>query len=819
MKKQVVSLAALCCLAISVHAQLSVTGQYVKITPRTLPASVPPFQMGTASNPSGQTLTFNTQCMLLNGKPVLPVMGELHFSRVPEREWEKELLKMKAGGVTIVSTYVFWIHHEETEKQYNWSGQRNLRRFIETCKKVNLPLILRIGPWAHGEVRNGGIPEWLATSGIKLRSDNPAYLQKVRPWYQQIFQQAKGMMWCDGGPVVGIQLENEYRGKWEHLMTLKIMAREMGFNTPLYTRTGWPALTSPATFGEIVPLYGDYPDGFWDRSLTEMPGDYPKVYLFRSFRNSTVIATEQLPKQSDKDNPEDFAYPYFTCELGGGMMPSYHRRIAIDPMDIYSMALVKVGSGSNMPGYYMYHGGTNPDGEHTTLQETQASPMTNHNELPVKSYDFQAPLGEFGQLNPQYHLLRRMHLFLQDFGGELALMTPYFPDSVTSPKDTTHLRWSVRSNGNAGYVFVNNYQRLQNSPAKAQVQFHMDLPGEQLLFPEKPVTVPANSSFFLPFNIKLGAVTLKYATAQPVAKIRTGDTLTVFFAQQTGIPADFVFDGANTKLEYTQTAPQTGDGQICVLRLQPGMGSAMRLRGADQVYVDIVLLDEPTSLTLYKGELAGKEYVLLSESAITCKGNELELTGSNSKMSVQVFPAPASVKNGAATVKAKANGVFTQYHIAVPVPAPLKAGFIKMAPAGVPPVIRTGVMKVAEAPSDKDFESAAVWKITLPRNRHRNRNVYLKLPYTGDVARVYAGNQLLTDNFYNGKPFEIGLKRFAEDISGDSLTVKILPLQKDAPVYLQSNHKPAPAAEGNLLSLPRVEVYEQQTVKLKLFSR
>ncbi|MCD7942663.1 MAG: beta-galactosidase [Bacteroides intestinalis] len=247
------------------------------------------------------------------------------------------------------------------------------------------------------------------------------------------------------------------------------MIQEIGFDTLLYTRTGWPKLSSPVPFGEILPLYGDYADGFWDRTMDEMPGEYGKSYLFRSFRNSTVIATEQLPKQSDKDNPDDVGYPYFTCELGGGMMTSYHRRIAIDPMDVFAMSLVRVGSGSNLPGYYMYHGGSNPTGEHTTLNEQQASNFTSHNDLPVKSYDFQAPLGEFGQINPHYHLLRRLHLFLQNFGNELATMPPYFPGNApTDYNNDSVVRWSVRSNGESGYVFINNYHRLKTLTEKKE---------------------------------------------------------------------------------------------------------------------------------------------------------------------------------------------------------------------------------------------------------------------------------------------------------------------------------------------------------------
>ena len=123
----------------------------------TIPSPKPPvtegFKMGEARSPDGATLTLDSSRLLLNGKPWTPVMGEFHFVRYPENEWREELLKMKAGGVDIVSTYVFWIHHEEIEGQFDWSGSRNLRRFIQTCQEAGLKAFVRCGPWDHGEVR------------------------------------------------------------------------------------------------------------------------------------------------------------------------------------------------------------------------------------------------------------------------------------------------------------------------------------------------------------------------------------------------------------------------------------------------------------------------------------------------------------------------------------------------------------------------------------------------------------------------------------------------------------------------------------------
>lgn len=75
--------------------------------------------LGTSRSPNGNTLTVNSQYLLLNNKPWLPVMGEFHYSRVPKEQWEEDILKMKAAGVEIVSTYVIWIHHEEVEGQFD----------------------------------------------------------------------------------------------------------------------------------------------------------------------------------------------------------------------------------------------------------------------------------------------------------------------------------------------------------------------------------------------------------------------------------------------------------------------------------------------------------------------------------------------------------------------------------------------------------------------------------------------------------------------------------------------------------------------------
>ncbi len=645
---------------------------------------------------------WDAHSLIIDGKRVMPVMGEVHYSRIPKEEWRDEVRKMKEGGVTIIAAYVFWNHVEEQEGIFDWSGQRDLRSFLEICKEEDMPVVLRLGPFCHGEVRNGGIPDWVFKNGCKTREENEQFMKYAAALYRQIFSQVQGLQWKDGGPVVGAQFDNEYRGHGSYLMTLKKIATDIGFDLPFYTRTGWPELKSPVPYGELIPLYGDYADGFWDRSLKETAGNYYKAFNFRPYRASTAIATEQLGAQKENAAAGDGDYPYFTCELGGGMVTAYHRRPYIYPEDAYSLAMVKLGSGSNLLGYYMYHGGTNPEGHLTTLNENQRTPATNYNDMPVKNYDFQAPLGEFGQKNPHYYMLRPLHIFMKDYGETLAPMEPTFPMPTDIEKgDDSALRWSYRSLGDSGFIFVNNYERLQDLSAKKGIRFRMG----DITFPAKSITIPAGTMCIFPVNID----GIRYATAQPVAR-RDGK---IYLQQIEGIPTEIAIDGKVLK------------------NLKP--------KGLDTpVYKNIYLIDRQTAERLYLEE----------------QPEEIE---------------------------------------------PMEVTFTKTTEAGSPRKITMGVQKVAEAPVDKDFENAAVYKIDLKNMPADRAARLLEINYRGDVARLYAHGNLIADNFYNGRPMLYGIWRLPADCT--ELELRILPLQLSMPIYLPREADPTPGERLSSVTL------------------
>jgi beta-galactosidase len=736
------------------------------------------FKMGSARRPDGAAISIDSNSLLMNGKPWMAVMGEIHYSRLPQSEWRDELLKMKAGGITIVASYVFWIHHEEEQGKWDWSGQRDLRKFVQTCAEVGLPVVIRCGPWCHGEVRNGGLPDWLVKSGCKLRSEDPLFIAKTRILYAEMEKRLRGLLWKDGGPVIAAQVDNEYRGPAEYLLELKRIALEVGIDVPFFTRTGWPELTTPMPLGEIMPLFGCYSDGFWDRSIGEMPGDGYGKFLFSRTRNDAEIATDQLGKRKAQDSGDTLKYPHLTCEIGGGMMTSYHRRILVFPGDIEAVSMIQVGNGSALPGYYMYHGGTNPEGKLSTLQESQA---TNYwNDLPEKTYDFQAPLGEYGQVRPHYHMLRRMHLFLADFGEQLAGMRPFFPDVVPADaNDEQTLRWIVRSDGKGGILFVNNYRRIHPLPEKSGVRFEIALPDGKLTFPAEPVTVPADARFFWPFNLDLGGVTLTYATAQPLCFIDDGTVRTVFFGQTAGIAADFAF--------------ATENGVRPHLSVKPSHDAFATIEGKDGRTIRLVLLDEESSRAAWKGQWAGRERVFLTRASLIMDGDELRFSASNlSDMAVSVYPMPKDITSSSGSLTTAEDGVFRRIVPLPPKPVKYTAAAELVKEAGPAREVPMGkiAQPVAAAPEDSDFAQAAVWNISLPRNLDLAYDPILRIRYVGDVARVMLDGKLLDDNFYNGMEFDIGLTRHARQILTGKLTLAILPLRKDAPIYLQRQAVP-----------------------------
>ncbi|MEA3188809.1 MAG: beta-galactosidase [Chthoniobacter sp.] len=753
-------------------------------------------------NPQGVEINANNRYLTLGGKPWLPVMGEFHFTRYPRAQWEEELLKMKAGGVDIVATYIFWIHHEEEEGTWDWSGNKDLRAFTALCQKHGLLVYPRLGPWAHGEVRNGGFPDWLLKKcGKEVRKDTEPYLTEVRQFYTQVYTQLQGLLWRDGGPVVGIQLENELTRGAAHILSLKKMAQEVGFDVPLYTMTGW--MTAQVPQDEVLPMSGGYADAFWISQTKEWERKARQQYQFTLERDDTTIGLDVAGGEVGNGDTKKVTArnPFATCETGGGMMVSYTRRPVIEGDDTGALAMVKIGCGSNLPGYYMYQGGANPLGKLTTLQESKATGYPN--DLPVINYDFQAPLRQYGQRGPAYNALRVLHLFLHDFGSDLATMPAALPDQKpTSLDDSTTLRWSARSDGTRGFVFINNYQRVETLPEHKGVQLELKLKDETLKIPSEPIDIPAQTYFIWPFNMDLNGVRLKYATAQPLC--RAGDTFV--FSAIDGIESEFVFDPATQASEGAGKAIGT---------MKPNPGQPITLIAKSGASLKVLLLSHSQTLQAYKASIWDAERLFLSDAGLVFDRDSVRMQSRDlGKMSLAYYPPTVGLTQESGAGAGRTDGVF-EHFFAEPPRKQTTAQWNRIKPAAPAPEVKKDKKGVAVVPDDAAFDGAEVWQVTLPKDALDGAHeTFLQIHYTGDIARAYIGDQLIDDDFYFGRPWEIGLRRFAPEVLQKGITLKILPLRKDAPLYIPKDRLPEFGENGEAVGVSKVTLTQEYEIAL-----
>jgi beta-galactosidase len=700
--------------------------------------------------------------------PFIPVSGEFHYARFPWQGWEDELRKLKAGGLTVVSTYLFWILHEPVEGQFQWTGRRNLRHFLELCHKVGLEVILRIGPFAHGEMRNGGLPDWLYAKPFQVRSDDPDYLQCVRRFYQQIGEQAKGYLFEDGGPVVGIQIENEFMSAtapWEisefrdqplewiptgsggpqHMVRLKQIAMESGLKAPIYTCTAWG---SPVPEYEFLPMFGGYGFEPWsvDPATHLQPPSWSYVFLDSQ--------AKLQPNGKKEGGSGHGTVPFACCELGAGMQCFYKARFIVPPESVQGIAVASLGSGCAFLGYYVFHGGSNPSGE---------AVFYNEYDVPHISYDFQAPIGEYGQIAPSYRLLRPIHLFLKDYGALLAPMETVLPagSDIILPGNSGAVRCAVRAAKNSGFLFLNNYQDHVTLPNRENMRFRIALDSGQVCIPERgEMGIAAGEAAILPFAIALGPVKLRYATAQLITQVEEGDRLHVFFHAPRGMKPEFCLEAASLDDCSAPEATIEKLGKLIFVRGDGGLGFHIACRKGKSIVI-LHLLTRSDSLRLSKHRLWGQERVVFSDADVAeADGDLLAWKTGNTEIKAHVFPPPAESRT------------LSQRSVGVPVES---ATYHVQAQAW-----KSGV-------TIKRLSEDTMHVSISPDALNGVDDILLRIDYCGDIGQAFAGGVLVADNFCNGAIWEIGLKYLYEQLRDRMMVLKVIPRMEGSSVVLDAN--------------------------------
>jgi len=685
---------------------------------------------------------YNARFLTRDGIPWAPVMGEIHYSRLPKAEWLDRLRKMKTGGVDIVSSYVIWIHHEEEEGKFRFDGSRDLRHFVECCRDCGLLFFLRIGPWSHAEVRHGGLPDWLFEKGFEPRHNYPEYFRYVDRFYRAVYDQVAGLFEKDHGPIIGVQIENEYghcgglsgEAGEEHMRTLTRMCKEVGFDVPYLTATGWGG----AITAGLLPVMGGYCDAPWDPRITEI--EPSGNFIFTHERNDHSIGSDYGINETLSFDPTD--YPYLTAELGGGLQVTHRRRPVASGRDIGAMSIVKLGSGANLLGYYMYGGGTNPKGLKTPLQESKS--IGDANDLPEWSYDFRAPIREYGQLGEAYGEIKCLALFLQDFGASLCEMDTRLPESnPLLPKNTEQLRTAIRSNGRSGYIFVNNYQRRQKQAEHRAIRLAVSTENGDIEFPTMDIC--DGDAFFLPFNMSIGSAVLESSLATPLCVLNQSKY--IFY---TDLDPSYKFRG-----EYDASSI------ITITRAQA--------RQAFKLTQD-------------------QDYLVISEASVFCDGSSICFE-SGEHLRFKVFP-DFSKRPGHLDYMGK-DGVFYVYEkrystpdVNLNVRLQSDEAMLRKSIEAREAALLEGDLLSSDVPGTVyaiDVNAMALKSITNDQMQEL-KDVRLRIHYQGDRAKLFVNGNYVNDNFWSGPPWEIAIKEYGYP---ESIEIQVYPLLAGDPIYLE----------------------------------
>ena len=333
-----------------------------------------------------RSVEFSGKDILIDGKPTRIISGAIHYFRIHPDLWEDRLMRAKAIGINTVETYFSWDQHEKKENCFDNTGILDFCRFIDTAQKLGLYVIVRPGPFICGEWNNGGLPPWLcALENCKVRRMNKVYLEKLKRYFDWLLPQLACRQYTRNGAIIMGVVENEYG--WfgrdtEYLREVAKMFRDHGFDVPL--------ATADCPKHPITLLGGSVPE----LPVTITIG--PDCDLEKSFN----MKNELFP-----GGPE-FCMEYWTGGNGGITHWGVPRnRANADEQKHFCNELDRILARGASVNLYMLLGGTNFGFTNGANMET---PPFDKYACGVTSYDYDAPMHEWGDAAPKFSAIREV---------------------------------------------------------------------------------------------------------------------------------------------------------------------------------------------------------------------------------------------------------------------------------------------------------------------------------------------------------------------------------------------------------------------------
>jgi beta-galactosidase len=327
---------------------------------------------GAQAGPPAHRFALGAGQFLLDGQPFQMISGELHYPRIPREAWRSRLKMAKAMGLNTVGTYVFWNVHEPQPGQYDFKGNNDVA-FVKMAQEEGLWVVLRPSPYVCAEWEFGGYPYWLQNiPGLQVRSQEPQYVAAYRRYLLAVGKELAPLQVNHGGPVLMVQLENEY-GSYgadkAYLAANKKLFEEAGFDGLLYTCDPAKDVAAGHLDGLLPAVNG-----------LDKPAEIRKIIRANHGGQGPYYVAEWYPAWFDW-----WGAPHHT-------VPAAKYTPGLD-------SVLRAGMSINM---YMFHGGSTRG----FLNGANYKGGTSRYEPQVSSYDYDAPLDEAGNATPKFHAFR-----------------------------------------------------------------------------------------------------------------------------------------------------------------------------------------------------------------------------------------------------------------------------------------------------------------------------------------------------------------------------------------------------------------------------